>query len=75
MVLGFYRGWGSTGEGWPRDNGGVNVFNATEDGEAKGRVKEGVLITGRVKARGSHLRRGVGRHGVAGHGGIWRWRS
>jgi hypothetical protein len=28
----------------------VNVFNANEDGEVKGRVKEGVLMAGRVKA-------------------------
>jgi hypothetical protein len=70
------RGWcspfigagGSTGEGWPGGNGGVNVFNAMEDGEVKGRVKgrvkegvkEGYLIAGRVKARGSHSRRELG---------------
>jgi hypothetical protein len=28
----------------------LNVFNAIEDGEVKGRVKEGVLMAGRVKA-------------------------
>jgi hypothetical protein len=38
----------------------LNVFNAIEDGEVKGRVKEGVLMAGRVKARGSHSRRGAG---------------
>jgi hypothetical protein len=77
------RGWcspfigagGSAGEGWPGGNGGVNVFNAIEDGEVKGRVKEGVLVAGRVKARGSHSRRGAGRREVAGRGGIQRRRS
>jgi hypothetical protein len=72
VVLAFYMGWGSTGEGWPGGNGGVNVFNAIEDGEVKGRVKEGVLMAGQVKARGSHSRHGAGRSRVAGHGGIWR---
>jgi hypothetical protein len=38
----------------------LNVFNAIEDGEVKGRVKEGVLMAGRVKAQGSHSRRGAG---------------
>jgi hypothetical protein len=72
-VLAFYRGQGSTGEGWPAGNGGVNVFNTIEDGEVKGRVKEGVLMAGRVKVRGSHSRHGAGRREVAGRGGI-RWR-
>jgi hypothetical protein len=27
-------------------NGGINVFNAIEDGEVKGRVKEGVWMAG-----------------------------
>jgi hypothetical protein len=51
------RGWCSPfiwARGAPRrggrgGNGGVNVFNAIEDGEVKGRVKEGVLMVGRVK--------------------------
>jgi hypothetical protein len=47
VVLAFYRGRGSVGEGWPGGNGGVNVFNAIDDGEVKGRVKEGVLMVGR----------------------------
>jgi hypothetical protein len=64
VVLAFHRGRGSAGEGWPGGNGGVIVFNAIEDGEVKGRVKEGVLMAGGVKARGSHSRRGVGRRGV-----------
>jgi hypothetical protein len=44
VVLAFYRGWGSTGERWSGGggNGGVNVFNAIEDGEGKGRVKGGL---------------------------------
>jgi hypothetical protein len=50
VVLAFYRGRGSTGEGWPGGNGGINVFNAIEDGEVKGRAQEGVLMAGRVKA-------------------------
>jgi hypothetical protein len=65
-------------DGWPGGrggNGGVNVFNAIQDGEVKGRVKEGVLMVGRVKARGSHSRSGAGRRGVAGRGGIRRRRS
>jgi hypothetical protein len=41
VVLAFYRCQGHAGEGWPGGNGGVNVFNAIEDGEVKGRVKEG----------------------------------
>jgi hypothetical protein len=49
VVLAFYRGRGSTGEGWSGGNGGVNVFNAIEDSEVKGRVKERVLMAGRVK--------------------------
>jgi hypothetical protein len=53
----------------------LNVFNAIEDGEVKGRVKEGVLMAGRVEARGSHSRRGAGRCGEVGCGGIQRWRS
>jgi hypothetical protein len=53
------RGWcstfigagGAVGRGgWGGHNGGVNVFNSIEDGEVKGRVKEGVLMAGRVKA-------------------------
>jgi hypothetical protein len=60
---------GHAGEGWPGGNRGVNVFNAIEDGE----VKEGVLMAGRVKARGSHSRRRAGWHGVVGRDGI-RWR-
>jgi hypothetical protein len=27
-------------------NGGINVFKAIEDGEVKGRVKEGVMMAG-----------------------------
>jgi hypothetical protein len=72
-LLAFYRGWGHAGEGLPGGNGVINVFNAIEDGEVKRMVKEGVLMAGRIKARGSHSRRGAGRHGVAGRGGI-RWR-
>jgi hypothetical protein len=54
----------------------LNVFNAIEDGEVKGRVKEGVLMAGRAKARGSYSRRGAGLRGVAGSGGIqWRHSS
>jgi hypothetical protein len=49
-VLAFYRGRGRVGEGWPGGNSGVNVFNAIEDGEVKGRVKEGVLMARRLKA-------------------------
>jgi hypothetical protein len=30
---------------------------------------------GRVKERGSHSRRGAGRRGVAGRGGIHQWRA
>jgi hypothetical protein len=45
-----YRDRGSTVEGWPGGNSGVNVFNAIEDGEVKGRVKEGVLMVWQVKA-------------------------
>jgi hypothetical protein len=45
-----YRDRGSTVEGWPGGNSGVNVFNAIEDGEVKGRVKEGVLMAWQVKA-------------------------
>jgi hypothetical protein len=51
VVLAFYSGWGSTGEGWSGGNSGVNVFNVIEDSEVKGRVKEGDLMAGRVKAR------------------------
>jgi hypothetical protein len=70
-VLAFYRGRGRVagGEG---GNDGVNVFNAIQDGEVKGRVKEGVLMVGRVKARGSHSRRELGGAwwpGAAGFGG------
>jgi hypothetical protein len=46
VVLAFYRGWGSAGEGWLGGNGGVNVFKAIEDDEVKGRVKEGVMMAG-----------------------------
>jgi hypothetical protein len=72
VVLIFYRGRGSTGEGWLGGNGGVNVFNSIEDNELKGRIKEGVLMVGRVKARGSHSRRELGGAwwpGAAGFGG------
>jgi hypothetical protein len=51
-------------------NSGINVFNAIEDGEVKGRVKEGVLMAGRVKAQGSHSRHGAGRRGVVGRAGF-----
>jgi hypothetical protein len=70
VVLAFFRGRGSTGEGWPGGNGGVNVFNTMEDGEVKGRVKgrvkEGFLIAGRVKARGRHSRHELGGAGWSG---------
>jgi hypothetical protein len=46
VVLAFYRGRGRAREGWPVGNNGVNVFNAIEDSEVKGRVKEGVLMVG-----------------------------
>jgi hypothetical protein len=48
VVLAFYRGRGRVagGEG---GNGGVNVFNAIQDGEVKGRVKEGVLMVGELR--------------------------
>jgi hypothetical protein len=47
VVLAFYMGQGCAGEGLPEGgNGGVNVFNAIEDGEVKWRVKEGVLMAG-----------------------------
>jgi hypothetical protein len=32
VVLAFYRGRGSAGEGWPGVNTGVNGFNTIEDG-------------------------------------------
>jgi hypothetical protein len=50
VVLAFYRGRRRAGEGLPGGNSAVNVFNAIEDGEVKGRVKEGVLMARRVKA-------------------------
>jgi hypothetical protein len=38
--LSFYKGRGSAGEGWPGgSNGGINGFNAIEDG---GKVKRGI---------------------------------
>jgi hypothetical protein len=43
-VLAFYRGRGSTGEGWPGGwvNAGVNGFNAIEDGGGvRGELREG----------------------------------
>jgi hypothetical protein len=59
-MCGEVRGWCSTfiGSGGASGRGGrgaevmvvLNVFNAIEDGEVKGRVKEGVLMVGRVKA-------------------------
>jgi hypothetical protein len=62
---------GHAGEGWPGGNGGVNVFNAIEDGEVKGRVKEGVLMAGELRheeaIRSTELdggAAGVGRRGV-----------
>jgi hypothetical protein len=77
------RGWcspfigarGSTREGWLGGNGGVNVFNAIEDGEVNGRVKEAVLMAGRVNAQGRHSRLGAGRRGVVGRGRIHQRRS
>jgi hypothetical protein len=42
VVPAFYRDRGRVGEGWPGGNGGVNVFNAIEDGEVKGRVTGGL---------------------------------
>jgi hypothetical protein len=70
-VLAFYRDRGSAEEGWPGGgNSGINVFNAIQDGEVKGRVKEGVLMAGRVKAQGSHSRRGAGRREVVGRAGF-----
>jgi hypothetical protein len=76
-VLASYRGRGRTREGLPGGggNGGVNVFNVIEDGEVKGRVKEGVLMAGRVKARGSDSRSGAGRRRLAGRCGIRRRHS
>jgi hypothetical protein len=67
VVLAFYRHWGSAEEGLSGGgaNGGVNVFNAIEDGEVKGRVKEEVWMVGQVKARGSQSRHGAGRHRVS----------
>jgi hypothetical protein len=48
VVLAFYRGRGSTEEGWPRGvNAGVNGFNAIEDG---GGFKRGIK-GGKMKAR------------------------
>jgi hypothetical protein len=59
-MCGEVRGWCSPliGSGGASGRGGrgaevmvvLNVFNAIEDGEVKGRVKEGVLMVGRVKA-------------------------
>jgi hypothetical protein len=37
VVLAFYRGRGSAGEGWPGVNAGVNGFNAIEDGGGGGK--------------------------------------
>jgi hypothetical protein len=36
VVLAFYRGRGSAGEGWPGVNTGVNGFNTIEDGGGGG---------------------------------------
>jgi hypothetical protein len=48
VVLAFYRGRGSIGEGWPGGfNVGVNVFNAIED---VGGFKRGIK-GGKMKAR------------------------
>jgi hypothetical protein len=79
-MCGVVRGWCSPfiGVGGVPVRGGqgvtvaLNVFNAIEDGEDKGRVKEGVFMVGRVKARGSHSRRGARRREVAGRSGIRR---
>jgi hypothetical protein len=67
----FYRGRGSAGEGWPRrSNGGVNGFNAIEDG---GEVKRGIKGGNDGGAsNGSGGIRGV-ELGSAGSGGRW-WR-
>jgi hypothetical protein len=66
-VLAFYRGRGSTGEGWPGVNTGVNGFNAIEDGGGgvglRGELRggdEGGVVTARW-----HPRRRAGRRGVA----------
>jgi hypothetical protein len=83
-MCGEVRGWcspligagGAPGRGCRGGgNGGVNVFNVIEDGEVKGRVKEGVLMAGRVKARGSDSRSGAGRRRLAGRCGIRRRHS
>jgi hypothetical protein len=83
-MCGEVRGWCSPLWGPRERRGGVagggvtvalNVFNAIEDGEVKGRVKEGVLMMGRVKAGSSLSRRGAGRRGVAERGEIRRRRS
>jgi hypothetical protein len=76
------RGWCSPfiGAGGAPGRGGqggrvtaaLYVFDAIEDDEVKARVKEGVLMAGRVKVRGSHSRHGAGRRRVVGHGGIQR---
>jgi hypothetical protein len=71
----FIRAGGAPGRGGRGVTVALNVFSAIEDDEVKGRVKEGVLMAGQVKAQGSHSRRGAGRCGVARRGGIWRWRS
>jgi hypothetical protein len=60
-------GRGSAGEGWPEGcNGGVNGFNAIEDG---GRLRTGLrgggMMAGRVTARAAS-EGGAGRCGVAG---------
>jgi hypothetical protein len=48
VVLAFYRGRGSTEEGWPRGvNADINDFNAIEDG---GVFKRGIK-RGKMKAR------------------------
>jgi hypothetical protein len=69
VVLAFYRGRGSTGEGWPGVNASVNGFNTIEDG---GGVKRGIKggNEGGVVTALRHPRRGAGWRGVAGK----RWR-
>jgi hypothetical protein len=65
VVLAFYRGRGSAGEGWPGVNAGVNGFNAIEDGGFKRGIRGGEGNEGKVVTARRHPRRGAGRRGVA----------
>jgi hypothetical protein len=65
VLRGFYRGQGAPERGG-RSNGGVNGFNAIEDGgEVKRGIKRGEMMAGRVTAQATS-EGGAGRRGVLG---------